>query len=257
MRVVLLLAVMMSLSVSAQAIPGRLAAGKVLVPSFKELHRQYLRIVLHESGWRSKADQNGILKSLLFDSGGRIGDFDHARMMQRMLAHSGRTFPRRSRFLTMLVPSRRRVLEKTRTYHSEWVSAVQLSCAEPVGWDRERSGSWSGYRDRCKGLVDTTRAFLRGEMTDHCKGQPTTWGSEDDVRRRNGAMQQGWREIMCDWPAESIMVDGQPVDGCVELREMARKRRSARRALLNSDVCARNRFFDWRETERSAELTMR
>lgn len=252
--------------VSAEpTISAHRAASRVPVPSFKELHRQYMRVSLHESGWKSRADQNGILESMLFGSGGRVDragrgvgyGLSYARMMKRMVRHSGRTFPRKSRFLVVLSPARLARLDKLRTRRNEWVSDLQLDCSEPASWDEVAQGPWIGYVKRCAHLRETTEAFLKGEMANHCDGQPTTWGSEDDTDRPGGPISNGWKEIRCDWPFEPITIEGEEIASCVELRESAQRNREAKRALLNSTSCGRNRFWTWMEMADDSPLAMR
>lgn len=267
------MALVPSASAEKETIPASVAAARYPVPSFAELHRQFTRVVRNESGWISRADGNGILKSLLFSSGGRdlsrptkkgVGyGIDYTRLMLRMVKHSGRTFPRKSRFLSMISPGRIAHISRLRTYNNVWVSGLQLDCSEPDGWEEERSGSWLGYVKRCAELVEMTGDFLRGEMKNHCMGQPTTWGSESDSRRKGGPLDLGWKEIYCDWPGEFLVeVDGEEVTDCRSLREAAWQHRGeATRALINSRHCARNRFFDWRQieddTKQPSQLAMR
>lgn len=263
-------AVVVPVAAEKGVVSARVAAARLPIPSFKELHRQYVRLVRNESGWKSYADKNGILRSMLHSGGGRVRrpdrrgmgyGLDYSRLMARMVRHSSRTFPRRSRFLAILSPARLAHISRLRTYNNEWISGLQLDCSQPSGWNEDRSGSWLGYVKRCAELVRVTGDFLRGKMPNHCESQPTTWGSESDARRKNGPLAKGWKEIACDWPAEiHIELEGiGTITSCPDLREAAWEHKGAAKlALNNSYECARNRFFDWRVIDgKRAPMAMR
>ena len=249
------------------AISAKLAASRLPTPSFDELHRQYMRVSLHESGWKSLADQNGILESMLFGAGGRrmgrpegrgVGyGIIYSRLMTRMVRHSGRTFPRDSRFLDALSPGKLVRISKLRTRRNEWVSDLQLDCSEPRSWNMSTQGEWLGYVKRCARLRETTAAFLKGELENHCDGAPTTWGSHEDTYRPGGPVSQGWDEIRCDWPFRTIEVEGEEIASCEELRAASLKNPEAKRVLLNSTSCGRNRFWTWVKRTGGDGLAMR
>jgi len=237
-------------SVRAEQVPARLAAAVMPVPTFDDVHRAYMRIVVNESGFKSLADQDGILQALLWRGGGRKAGrrgygygwgLDYRSLMKRMIAHSRRTFPPDSKFLTVTHVQRLR-LEKRQTRRNRWTSTLQLDCSEPEGWpEMKRDGSrrmdpWrSHYGKRCRLVVETTRAFLQGRMETHCDGDPTTWGSVSDIYRPGGAHDNDWLEISCDRPHPK-----NPDYDCDKL---------TRQQLLNSKFCAKNHFWTWLEKE--------
>lgn len=238
-------------------VSARVASARMRAPTFKELHEQYMRISLNESGWRSYGDQVGILESMLYGSGGREHGINRARLMLRFVQHSPRTFPRNSRFLAMLTPEKSMRSNKLRTRHNIWTSTVKLDCTQPDGWDDDKSGPWAGYVKRCAGLRESTRAFLRGSAHLICKGKPTTWGSEEDARRKGGPIDCGWQEISCDQDSGKIEVAGKVLSGCQELREKALVSSEARRILSNGIGCTSNRFWNWTIVTRDRRMAMR
>lgn len=236
------------------AIPASLAAGKVSVPIplFREVHEAFTRLVLNESGFKSEADQEGILKALLFGGGGRdksrvgVGagyGLDYAKLMTRMAQHSTRTFPPNSKFLVVVDSKVLAHKNRLRTYQTDWTSTMRLDCFQPGGWDEGRSGPWVGYIKRCAELVESTARALRGELASHCDGPITTWGSHEDRGRGDGAIENSWRETHCDRPAR--VASDPPQESCDELRESRRINPEANIRLLNSTNCARNFFFSW------------
>jgi len=250
-RTIFLALLLLGLSVAgvhADSISARVAASVMPVPTFAEVHRAYMRIVVNESGFRNLADQDGILRSMLWSGGGRRPGrsgrgtgygLDYRALMKRMAAHSKRTFPLDSKFLLM-TSAERTVLAKRQTRLNRWTSTLQLDCSEPKGWPKtKRDGSramdpWrAAYGERCELVVETTRAFLKGRMKSHCDEQPTTWGSVPDTYRPGGPLENGWLEIVCDRPNPD-----KPEEDCDKL---------AGRALLNSTTCARNHFWSWLE----------
>jgi hypothetical protein len=236
--------------VHAEQISARLASAVMPFPTFAELHRAYVRIVVNESGFKSIADQDGILKALLWRGGGRKAGrrgrgkgygLDYRRLMRRMASHSKRTFPVNSRFL-VFTPAQRAALARRQTRQNKWTSTMQLDCSRPVGWPKlKRDGSrrmdpWrSHYGKRCQLVVETTRAFLQGRLASYCDGRPTTWGSVPDIYRSGGAHDNDWLEIICDRPNPD-----DPDEDCGTLTKAE---------LLNSITCARNTFWSWLEKE--------
>lgn len=219
-----------------RTIPARVAAGKVRSPTFAEVHRQYMRIVVNESGFKSMPDQDGILRTLIRGGGGRLAGrrkrgqgfgLDYTRLMRMMVRHSGRTFPVGSRYLQLLAPWKLRRIARLRTKQNAWTSTLELDCAQPSGWDESAFHTWRGYLTRCALVAQTTLRFLRGVEQSHCEADPTTWGSHKDKVRPNGPIDRGWNQIFCD-----------RVDACEAL---------SRQELLNSTQCARNTFWSWLE----------
>lgn len=237
-RAVLLFSVALLLSGNAYAetISAKLASASVPTPTFDDVHEQFMRIVVNESGWVSDADADGISRALVSQGGGRDHSrrgrgqgygLDYSRLMRQMALHSTRTFPSGSKFLVFAQPWRIAKARRHRTYQNEWAATLNLDCDQPRGWQEERSGSWLGYIDRCAGLVRRTGEWLRGDRMSHCSGDPTTWGGG----RLNlfDEPQDDWREIYCDHPEE-----GRPPCDDLSLAE-----------LRNSRTCARNRFWSW------------
>lgn len=241
-------------------ISARLAASKVRAPTFAELHEQYMRVSLNESGWRGIEDQGGILDAMR--SGVPLTGnekADRARLMLRLAQHSPRTFPVKSRFLSMLTPGRLIRSIQLRTYHNDWTSSLKRDCAQPAGWDEQKSGEWLGYTTRCQALRESTLAFLQGRVRSTRKGdtQPTTWGSEEDARRKGGPIDSGWLEISYDQAFAKMVIDGKAVDDCQELREMALVSSEARRVLYNGVGCTKNRFWNWSIISRDGRMALR
>jgi hypothetical protein len=240
--------------VRAEGLPAWLAAGRMPIPTFAEIHRAFTRICANESGFKSLADQDGILQSLLYAGGGRREGrtlrgqgygLDYRKLMKRMARHSRRTFPTDSKFL-MMSGKQRMLLARRQTRQNKWTSTMQLDCSQPEGWpELKKDGSrrmdpWkSHYGKRCQVLVETTRAFLKGRIKSYCDGRPTTWGSKPDIYRPGGAHDEGWLEIHCDRPNPD-----NPDEDCDELEKPD---------LLNSTTCARNHFWTWLKTAKEKE----
>jgi len=237
--------------VHAEGISARVASAIMPVPTFADVHRAYMRIAVNESGFRSLADQDGILQALLWNGGGRKKGrnkkghgygLDYRLFMKRMASHSTRTFPSNSKFLVM-TSAERSLLKGQQTRQNRWTSTLQLDCSEPKGWPQKkldgsrRMDPWkSHYGKRCQLVVETTRAFLKGRMRSYCDNQPTTWGSKPDIYRPGGPHENGWLEIHCDRPNLE-----NPDEDCNML---------SRAELLNSTTCARNYFWSWLEKEK-------
>lgn len=249
-----------SVALADAPISARLAASKVKAPSFRELHEQYMRVSLNESGWKGIEDQGGILDSMR--SGFRATGnpkTDRARLMLRLVQHSPRTFPIRSRFLKMLSPGRMVRSIQLRTYHNDWTSSVGLECAQPDGWDEQKSGEWIGYVDRCRTLRESTLAFLQDRVLSTRRGNvvPNTWGSEEDTRRKGGPIDQGWLEIVYDQEFAARVIDNVKVSSCQQLRERALISSEARRILFNGVGCSRNRFWNWSIVTKDRRMALR
>lgn len=227
----------------AESVPAHLASRVFPTPTFADVHERFMAIAANESGFKSIADQDGILRALLHGGGGRRAGrhgrgqgygLDYTKLMRQMARHSKRTFPANSQFL-LLTTAQRTWLTKRQTRQNKWASTLKLDCSEPEGWpEKKRDGSpmvsWRyGFRKRCLKLVETTRLVLQGRVRSYCDGQPTTWGSVPDIRRPGGALDQGWVEVHCDRPPDSP-------ETCEEL---------SRQELLNSTTCARNTFWTW------------
>lgn len=256
MRLLFLLMILL-LTVSTPAIadvlPAKLASSEFPVPTFNELHEQYARVCAHEGGMLSVADQDGILRSLLYRGGGRRAGrnrrgqgygLDYALLMRRMLRHSKRTFPSDSRFLAVSV-AQKQLIENSRTRLNRWASTLRTDCSKPSGWPEYKLDGvtpmtpWRAYEDRCKRFMRSTRKMLKGRIKSYCTGQPTTWGSVPDIRKRGGALDKGWAEIYCDRPPTTHVE-------CDVLRYGGRETRAA---LWNSRTCARNTFWSWRKNK--------
>lgn len=263
-RAVLILSLCLaSMVVAIGAVPVRaeskvvsafLASGRVPTPAFDDIHLAFTRIVVNESGFNSLADQDGILRALMWRGGGRKAGrdkrgqgygLDYSKLMKRMVAHSTRTFPTNSRFLA-LTNSQRVLLSRRQTRQNRWTSTLRLNCSEPTGWPKtkldgsRRMDPWrSHYGKRCQRVVRSTRAFLQGKLRSHCDAQPTTWGSILDIRRPGGALESGWDEVHCDRPNPN-----NPDEVCDEL---------TKEELLNSKTCARNTFWTWATEDKEAE----
>ena len=54
-----------------QSIPASIASGNHLNATFDDVHHAFTRIVLNESGWYSRPDANGIMETILTNTGGR------------------------------------------------------------------------------------------------------------------------------------------------------------------------------------------
>lgn len=223
------------------------AAQEMPVPTFRDVHRAYFRIVANEAPFRSVADHDGILQALLFGGGGRRWAWrgpsicegkdagcgyglDYAKLMKRMIAHSPRTFPANSKFLMLDLEGRKKHRDR-QSPRNLWSSTLQLNCSTPAGWRYFMPSplqNWSKlYAKRCQFAVHSTELFLRGLKRSHCDGRPTTWGNEKDTYRPGGPADSGWKEIFCDRA---------PKETCDSL---------SAKALLNSEVCAKNRFWSW------------
>lgn len=223
------------------------AAQIMSTPTFADIHRAYFRIVANEAPFCSVADHDGILQSLLFGGGGRRWAWrgpsicegknagcgyglDYTKLMKRMIAHSPRTFPANSKFLMLTKEGRERHRAR-QTDRNLWLSTLQLNCSEPSGWLKFASKplqSWQSlYGKRCQFAVRSTELFLKGLTRSHCDGKPTTWGNEKDTYRPGGPLDSGWTEIFCNRV---------PSENCANLSQAA---------LLNSKVCAKNRFWTW------------
>lgn len=258
--VILALLSVLALSASAESISAEIASGSAVArarATFRDVHERFAGLAVNESGFGNVSDQDGILRSILWAGGGRsasrptVGGIDYDKFMEAMARHSPRIFPPGSRWLAALSPRRFARAERLRTAQNGWASTLTLDCSRPSGWPESRSMPWIAYEGRCKALVESAEAMLRGMVPSRCTGEPTTWGSHDDVFRAGGAMENGWREIYCD---HADAVD------CVTLREEAAPCMSkvakgecdgpaklARRQLATGSVgCASNRFFDWR-----------
>lgn len=238
---VVTLALLVSASALAEQIPAWLASSKVPTPTFKDVHRAYMRIVVNESGFKSRADQDGILQALLYGNGGgrkmartRHGQgygLDYTKLMYRMIRHSKRTFPANSRFLPMTT-AQRAWLRSKQTRQNKWTSTMKLDCSEPAGWpEKKLDGTgmdpWAAnFGSRCRLVVASTRSFLRGEFPSNCELWPSTWGSHRDVVRRGGPLDQGWTQVNCNAPGME----------CADL---------TKQELRNSEHCARNTFWRW------------
>ena len=236
------------------AIPASLAAGRVTIPipTFREVHEAFTRLVVNESGFKSEGDQEGILTALLFGGGGRDKSrtghgtgygLDYAKLMTRMARHSTRTFPRDSKFLVVVDSKVLAHKNRLRTYQTDWTSSLRLDCSQPIGWNEERSKTWLGYTKRCAELVRSTERALKGQVESYCDGPITTWGSIDDRGRSDGAIENSWRETRCDRPAR--LASDPPRERCEHLRETRWTDAAANTELLNSTNCARNYFFSW------------
>lgn len=250
--VVALSIAVVSPALAEKTILARIASGQLPVPTFDQLHEQFTRVVLHESGFKSRSDQEGILDALLYGGGGRDPErrgrgtgygLDYAKLMARMAKHSTRTFPRGSKFLSIISPERLARKARLRTYQNEWVSTLGRDCSQPSGWDESRSNSWLGYVKRCPRLFKSTREVLQGRFEPRCDGPITTWGSRDDRRREGGALDSNWHETFCDRPP--MTENDPPMEKCSELRRDRWSDPEAKRELLNSTNCARNYFFSW------------
>jgi len=236
-----------------KTMPASVAAGRLPVPTFRQLHNAYTRLTLNESGFKSRSDQEGIFRAILHGGGGRNHGrrarrgtgygLDYTKLMARMARHSSRTFPRDSKFLVVLTPEKRARKNRLRTYQNDWTSTFKLDCSRPAGWKESVSKSWHGYEKRCALLVESTREVLQGKNVAHCDGPITTWGSKDDRHRQGGALDSDWHETQCDRPPQ---VEGDPpMEECAELRAKRWTDEEANRRLLNSTNCARNYFFSW------------
>lgn len=216
-------------------------------PTFDDVHLAYFRITANEAPFTSLADQDGILQSLLYGGGGRRwawrgpsickDDFDgcgygldYVKLMRRMIAHSPRTFPANSKFLVMS-DAKRTHHRRRQSKRNLWSSTLKLDCSEPSGWAQfspKRKNHWSRlYGKRCRAAVRSTELLLKGLTRTRCDGQPTTWGNDADTTRPGGPLDGGWKEIFCDRvpPTTCDLLSG--------------------KALLNSKVCAKNRFWTW------------
>jgi len=228
--------------VQAESVSARLAAMKFPMPTFNELHEQFVHVCGNESGMKSLADQDGILQSLLHGGGGRKSGrgnrgqgygLDYTRLMRQMAKHSKRTFPPHSKFLLLTAPQRA-WLVKRRTRLNRWASTLKLDYSEPSGWpekmlDGTAMMPWRFFQERCKGLIRSTRAILKGQVRSHCDGRPTTWGSLWDIQKPEGAIAKGWKQIHCDWPPDTPLTCG--------LKTKLEK--------WNGTTCARNTFWTW------------
>lgn len=252
------LLILSSAVLADRSISARMAAMKVRAPSFRELHEQYMRVSLNESGWKGIEDQGGILDSMRFGlKKASKPSEDRARLMLRLVQHSPRTFPIKSRFLSMLTPQRFIRSMERRTYNNNWTSSIKLDCAQPFGWDEEKSGEWEGYEGRCQVLRESTLAFLEGRVHSTCNGSPSTWGSEDDARRKGGPIDLGWTEISCDQEFAGVTIGGELVGSCQQLREKALISAEARRVLSNGVGCSLNRFWNWKIVTRDTRMALR
>ena len=218
------------------------AARVMPTPTFSDVHKAYFRIVANEAPFYSEADHDGILRALLFGGGGRhyrkhepagFGyGLNYTKLMKRMIAHSPRTFPANSKFL-MFDLAERKQHRARQTPRNLWSSTLQLNCSEPSGWAQFMPNplqNWSKlYEKRCKFAVRSTELFLKGLKKSYCDGRPTTWGSENDTYRPGGPADSGWKEIFCDRVSK---------EQCDALSPAQ---------LLNSRVCAKNRFWSWRK----------
>lgn len=245
-----------SLPVLAEVVPAELASSRYPTPTFKELHEQYAHVCANESGLLSVPDQDGILQSLLYRGGGRKAGrkrkgqgygLDYTLLMRQMLRHSKRTFPLNSRFL-VATAARKEWIEKRRTRLNRWTSTIKLDCSEPEGWPESKLDGtpmlpWRVFEDRCKGFIRSTRAVLQGKVKSHCTGQPTTWGSVQDIIKKGGALEKGWAEIYCDRPPST------PVE-CDVLRYGGQELRAK---LWSSKTCARNTFWSWVVKDKEVE----
>lgn len=232
-------------------ISAALAASKsVAAVTFREVHEAYVRVVANESGFRSVADQEGILAAQLASGGGRVKSragagtgfgLDYRRLMASIVAHSPRTFPTGSEFLRMLSPARVARAERQRTYQNRWTSTLKLDCSKPALWDEVRSGPWLGYAKRCPALVKATERMLQGQVERYCNGSIDTWGSFQDRKRKGGPIDQGWPERLCDRPPAGP--PDPPTEKCWMLREQRYQDPLANQQLINSTNCALNHFF--------------
>jgi len=237
-----------------KVVPARLAALKIPTPTFDDVHERFVAIVVNESGFKSVADQDGILQSLLHGGGGRKHDrryrgqgygLDYTKLMRQMARHSKRTFPANSRFLTLTMAQRLR-LARRQTRLNRWTSTLKLDCSDPSGWPEKKPDgtpmlSWRLFRERCQRLVETTRAVLQGKVQSYCDGRPTTWGSIWDIRKPGGALDRGWTEVHCDRPPDNP-------ETCEQLTKLE---------LWNSKTCARNTFWTWATIDKEAEYVER
>lgn len=238
--VVLVLMFFIFVPVRADQISSFIASKQIPIPTFNDIHERFAAIIINESGFKSFADQDGILRALLWNGGGRKSSrnkkgqgygLDYQKLMKRMAAHSTRIFPSDSKFLN-ITSEQRILLFKRQTIQNRWTSTLKLDCSEPSGWP-ETYPSWKHhYGKRCKLVIRTTRAFLRGRIKSYCTGQPTTWGSPADVNRPGGPRDKGWKEIFCNRSSSEY---------CYEL---------TKKELLNSATCARNQFFNWLEIKK-------
>jgi len=245
----------LAMTLPALAAPDPLPAtipDRAPLPTFDELHEQYARICLNESGFSNVADQDGILQALLYGGGGRRHNsrrtdrwgLDHRKLMTRMLRHSPRTFPADSRFLPLDADGRSRHADR-QTALNRWTSTFTLDCSMPAGWPivspDDPAGTWTKYAQRCQDFTASTRNLLQGNTPTACDGQPTTWGSDDDVLRPGGALDSGWKEIHCDRPPDSKQT-------CA-LKSAAERWRSS--------SCAINTFWTWLEFDDEAAAAAR
>jgi len=243
---------LLSLPVSAdpKVVPARLAALKFPTPTFDDLHERFVAIVVNESGFKSIADQDGMLQALLHGGGGRKSGrryrgqgygLDYTKLMRQMARHSKRTFPVNSKFLMLTAPQRA-WLGKRQTRLNKWTSTLKLDCSEPTGWPKEKPDGtpmlpWRYFTERCQLLIETTRAILKGRVHSFCDGRPTTWGSIWDIERPGGALDRGWTEVHCDRPPDNPETCGQ----------------KTKLELWNGTTCARNTFWTWATVDKEAE----
>lgn len=207
----------------AESVSAELAARRAPRVAFRNVHLAYVRVVANEAGFLSLPDMDGILQALLYPDNVAGRGLNLARLMRRIAEHSPRTFPLDSPFLAM-ASSGRRARSGDKNAQQRWTSTIELGCRVPSGWSWDARVWDKVYAERCRRLVALTGVFLRVAQS-KCDSQPTTWGSEEDASRPGGPIDQGWREVRCDYS-----------DQCAG-KTLAQR--------YSTTDCARNRFWSW------------
>lgn len=115
----------------------------------------------------------------------RWSERDHAAMwhvLQRFASRFG---------LTLQAAIRLRV-ERFSRRPPRWITRVESSCVEPIGWPA--SLSWGRHSDSCWALYARVDAFLRGLLEDPCAGRALGWRSPAALPE---ALARGRRQVWC------------------------------------------------------------
>jgi hypothetical protein len=244
-KAIFLFILLSTATASSQPISAKKAAEKPPVPTFKDAHRAFTRVVLNESGWKSKPDMNGITEILVSRGGGR--DYgrrypgagyglDYRRFITYTAKASLKTFPIDDPWAyPIMVMKYDRRGETALNHHVKrqkdsvgnvyWTSSFKLNCSEPDRWKEVYPNTqWEGFTKRCANLVKMTAEYLKGQYKNWCRtqaGEPATpqfWGSKADVLRNK---RKNWEEIFCDKPETNCQDRQDP----------------------NNTSCAKNRWF--------------
>lgn len=74
-----------------------------------------------------------------------------------------------------------------------WARRIGPRCEQPRGWPAR--WRWSAHEDDCRLLFARAEAFLRGELTDPCRGRALGWRSPG--RALQVALSLGRKEVSC------------------------------------------------------------